>query len=69
MICGKGRPDLIKPPTIPQFGEEFQVIAGFDADGHPKGHLVSTGLRPKFLTKLAQSGVTVDTSVFAFDRR
>ena len=38
-------------------------------DGHPLGHLISTGLRPKFLSKLAQSGVHVDTSVFAFDRR
>ena len=47
----------------------FDYDAGFDADGHPKGHLISTGLRPKFLSKLAQSGVHVDTSVFAFDRR
>ncbi len=47
----------------------FDYDAGVDASGHPKGHLVSTGLRPKFLTKLAQSGVHVDTSVFAFDRR
>jgi pilus assembly protein CpaF len=47
----------------------FDYSAGFDADGHPKGHLVTTGLRPKFLSKLAQSGVHVDTSVFAFDRR
>ena len=46
----------------------FDYNAGYDADGHPKGHLVTTGLRPKFLTKLAQSGVHVDTSVFAFDR-
>ena len=30
--------------------------------------MVTTGLRPKFLAKLAQSGVHVDTSVFAFDR-
>jgi pilus assembly protein CpaF len=47
----------------------FDFNAGFDRDGHPLGHLVSTGLRPKFLTKLAQSGVHLDNSVFAFDRR
>jgi pilus assembly protein CpaF len=47
----------------------FDYAAGFDPEGHPKGHLISTGLRPKFLSKLAQSGVHVDTSVFAFDRR
>ena len=47
----------------------FDYGAGFDKDGHPLGHLKSTGLRPKFLSKLAQSGVHVDTSVFAFDRR
>ena len=47
----------------------FDYSAGFDKDGHPLGHLISTGLRPKFLSKLAQSGVHVDTSVFAFDRR
>jgi pilus assembly protein CpaF len=46
----------------------FDFAAGYDGDGHPKGNLVTTGLRPKFLTKLAQSGVHVDTSVFAFDR-
>jgi pilus assembly protein CpaF len=47
----------------------FDYEAGFDADGHPLGHLISTGLRPKFLSKLAQSGVKVDTSVFAFPGR
>ncbi len=47
----------------------FDYNAGFDAEGRAKGRLVSTGLRPKLLTKLAQSGVQVDTSVFAFDGR
>ncbi len=47
----------------------FDYSAGFDRDGRPKGHLVTTGLRPKFLTKLAHSGVHVDPAVFAFDRR
>jgi len=46
----------------------FDFNAGFDSEGHPLGSMVSTGLRPKFLSKLAQSGVHVDTAVFAFDR-
>lgn len=44
----------------------FDYGAGFDEDGHPKGTLMSTGLRPKLLTKLAQNGVNVETAVFAF---
>ena len=47
---------------------KFDYDAGYDSEGHPLGTLVTTGLRPKFLSKLAQSGVHVDTSVFAFDR-
>ena len=47
---------------------KFDYEAGYDEEGHPLGTLVTTGLRPKFLAKLAQSGVHVDTSVFAFDR-
>ena len=45
----------------------FDYDAGFDGEGHPLGTLVTTGLRPKFLAKLAQSGVHVGASVFAFD--
>ncbi len=44
----------------------YDFGAGFDAEGRPRGHLVSTGLRPSFLTKLAHNGVSVDTAVFAF---
>jgi pilus assembly protein CpaF len=44
----------------------FDFDAGFDAEGHARGTLVTTGLRPKFLAKLAQSGVHVDPTVFAF---
>jgi pilus assembly protein CpaF len=47
----------------------YDYSAGFDRDGRPLGQLISTGLRPKFLTKLSHNGVHVDTSVFAFDRR
>ncbi|WP_299057763.1 CpaF family protein [uncultured Nocardioides sp.] len=41
--------------------------AGFDAQGNTRGRLRSTGLRPKFLEKLAYANVTVDPSVFALD--
>ena len=40
---------------------------GFDANGHSLGSLRSTGLRPKFLEKLAQANVHVDPMLFAMD--
>ena len=40
---------------------------GFDAEGITRGCLRSTGLRPKFMDKLKQNGVTVDPMVFAMD--
>ena len=46
----------------------FDHSAGFDDVGHSLGSLKSTGLRPKFLDKLAASGVTVDPTVFAFEK-
>ncbi len=45
----------------------FDHGPGFDDEGHSLGTLKSTGLRPKFLEKLAASGVTVDPTVFAFE--
>ncbi|WP_211225720.1 CpaF family protein [Nocardioides alkalitolerans] len=42
--------------------------AGFDATGRSLGRLRSTGLRPKFLDKMAYHNVTVDPMVFALDR-
>ena len=42
--------------------------AGFDQDGKAQGHLRATGLRPKFLEKMAQANVTVDPVIFAADR-
>jgi pilus assembly protein CpaF len=45
----------------------FDHGAGFDTDGRALGHLTGTGLRPQFLKKLAEHGVTVPTSVFAFE--
>ena len=46
----------------------FDFQAGYDEEGRPLGRLKSTGLRPKFLDKLAASGVRVDPSVFAFEK-
>jgi pilus assembly protein CpaF len=36
-----------------------------DADGRSTGHLVATGLRPKFIDKLAESGVTIPPAMFS----
>jgi pilus assembly protein CpaF len=46
----------------------FDYSAGFDETGRALGPLKSTGLRPKFLDKLAAGGVTVDPTVFAFEK-
>jgi pilus assembly protein CpaF len=40
---------------------------GFDAEGRTLGRLASTGLRPKFLEKMAYANVTVDPLIFAPD--
>ncbi len=42
--------------------------AGFDQDGKAQGRLRSTGLRPKFLEKMAQANVSVDPVIFSADR-
>jgi pilus assembly protein CpaF len=42
---------------------------GFDDNGRSLGGLQATGLRPSFLTKLANVGVSVDAAMFATDRR
>ncbi|WP_300676364.1 ATPase, T2SS/T4P/T4SS family [Nocardioides sp.] len=42
----------------------FDNTAGFDADGRALGRLRPTGLRPKFLDKLAESNVVVDPLLF-----
>lgn len=46
----------------------FDHGMGFDDDGRSLGSLKSTGLRPKFLDKLAASGVQVDPTLFAFEK-
>jgi len=43
----------------------FDYSAGLDEDGHFLGNLRSTGLRPRFLDKLQEKGVTVSSDVFA----
>src|SRR5438132_1151984 len=43
----------------------FDFSAGIDDDGKFRGRLKSTGLRPKFLDRLAERGVNVDASLFA----
>ncbi|RNL80377.1 CpaF family protein [Nocardioides marmorisolisilvae] len=42
----------------------FDNSAGFDADGRSLGSLKATGLRPKFLEKMAFANVTVDPRIF-----
>ncbi|WP_372728579.1 CpaF family protein [Nocardioides sp.] len=43
----------------------YDHTAGFDQDGKALGSLRSTGLRPKFLEKLAYANVSVDPLLFA----
>jgi pilus assembly protein CpaF len=46
----------------------FDYAAGYGEHGEPLGRLRSTGLRPKFLDKLAEHGIHVETSIFAFEK-
>jgi pilus assembly protein CpaF len=45
----------------------FDFQAGLDEEGHFRGRLKSTGLRPKFLDKLAERGVYIEPEVFALE--
>ncbi len=47
----------------------FDHNAGFDAEGKSRGTLRSTGLRPKFLEKMAHANVTIDPLTFAPPRQ
>jgi pilus assembly protein CpaF len=47
----------------------YDFSAGWDAEGKTMGRLNATGLRPRFMAKLADSGVSVDPMVFAIDGR
>ena len=42
----------------------FDNHAGFDTEGRSLGSLKATGLRPKFLEKMAFANVVVDPRVF-----
>jgi len=46
----------------------FDYGMGYDEDGRALGQLRSTGLRPKFLDKLADLGIRVDPTIFQFER-
>ena len=46
---------------------EFDFKAGQDEHGRFRGSMKSTGLRPKFLERLADAGVAVPTGIFMFD--
>jgi pilus assembly protein CpaF len=46
----------------------FDYNMGFDDNDHARGTLKSTGLRPRFLEKLSAHGVSVDPSIFAFEK-
>jgi len=46
----------------------FDFSAGIDDEGRFKGRLKSTGLRPKFLDKLAERGVYVEPELFALEQ-
>jgi pilus assembly protein CpaF len=45
----------------------FDFSSGIDEEGRFRGRLKSTGLRPKFLDKLAERGVYMDADVFALE--
>ncbi|MCW2787448.1 MAG: putative conjugal transfer protein [Marmoricola sp.] len=47
----------------------FDNTAGFDADGRSMGSLKATGLRPKFLEKMAFANVEVDPRTFAPEQK
>ncbi|MDP3894727.1 CpaF family protein [Nocardioides sp.] len=47
----------------------YDHTAGFDSEGRRLGRLRSTGLRPKFLEKMAHANVSVDPMLFALDGR
>jgi pilus assembly protein CpaF len=47
----------------------FDFSAGMDEEGHFRGRLKSTGLRPKFLDKLAERGVNIEAELFAMEAK
>jgi pilus assembly protein CpaF len=45
----------------------FDFSMGVDEEGRFKGRLKSTGLRPRFLDKLAERGIHIESEVFALE--
>ena len=45
----------------------FDYSAGIDEDGRFLGSLKSTGLRPRFVDKIAERGVAVPPEIFALN--
>jgi pilus assembly protein CpaF len=45
----------------------FDFSMGVDEEGRFKGRLKSTGLRPRFLDKLAERGIHIEAEVFALE--
>jgi pilus assembly protein CpaF len=42
----------------------FDFAAGVDPDGRFRGHAAPTGLRPRFLERFSDLGITLPTSIF-----
>jgi pilus assembly protein CpaF len=47
----------------------FDFSAGMDEEGKFKGRLKATGLRPKFLDKLAERGVYLEAETFSLEAK
>lgn len=45
----------------------FDYSAGIDEEGKFRGQLQATGLRPRFVERLAEQGITIPAEVFAPD--
>jgi pilus assembly protein CpaF len=45
----------------------FDYSAGIDEEGRFLGNLKSTGLRPRFVDKIAERGVSVPAEIFAMN--
>jgi pilus assembly protein CpaF len=45
----------------------FDYSAGIDEDGRFRGGLKATGLRPRFVERLAELGITIPAEVFSPD--
>jgi pilus assembly protein CpaF len=45
----------------------FDYNAGIDEDGKFRGQLQATGLRPRFVDRLAEQGISIPADVFAPD--